>query len=58
MQCQLAEEIRVIHTFQKKLPRGTKTPKREMDLIRDRLKETEGDGCNEIRQAGADDEPQ
>jgi phage-related protein len=34
---QLAEEIWVIHAFQKKSPRGIKTPKREVDLIRDRL---------------------
>jgi phage-related protein len=34
---QLAEEIWLIHAFQKKSPRGIKTPKREVDLIRDRL---------------------
>ena len=34
---QLAEEIWVIHAFQKKSTRGIKTPKREVDLIRDRL---------------------
>jgi phage-related protein len=34
---QLAEEIWIIHAFQKKSPRGIKTPKREIDLIRDRL---------------------
>ena len=35
---QLAEEIWVIHAFQKKSTQGTKTPKREIDLIKDRLK--------------------
>src|SRR5713226_6978899 len=35
---QLAEEIWVMHAFQKKSPRGIKTPQREIDLIRDRLK--------------------
>lgn len=35
---QLAEEVWVSHAFQKKSPSGIKTPKREIDLIRDRLK--------------------
>jgi phage-related protein len=35
---QLAQEIWVIHAFQKKSTQGIKTPKREIDLIRDRLK--------------------
>jgi phage-related protein len=35
---QLADEIWVVHAFQKKSPRGIKTPQREIDLIRDRLK--------------------
>ena len=35
---QLAEEIWVIHAFQKKSTRGIKTPKAEVDLIKDRLK--------------------
>src|SRR5713226_8828934 len=35
---QLADEIWVVHAFQKKSTRGTKTPKREIDLIKDRLK--------------------
>ena len=35
---QLAEEIWVVHAFQKKSTQGIKTPKREIDLIRDRLK--------------------
>src|ERR1700686_5854529 len=35
---QLAEEIWGIHAFQKKSTQGIKTPKREIDLIKDRLK--------------------
>jgi phage-related protein len=35
---QLAEEIWVVHAFQKKSTRGVKTPLREIDLIKDRLK--------------------
>jgi phage-related protein len=35
---QLAEEIWVVHAFQKKSTQGIKTPKREIDLITDRLK--------------------
>src|SRR6202521_5375605 len=35
---QLAEEIWVVHAFQKKSTRGIKTPPREIDLIIDRLK--------------------
>jgi phage-related protein len=35
---QLAEEIWVVHAFQKKSMQGIKTPQREIDLIRDRLK--------------------
>jgi phage-related protein len=34
----LAEEIWVVHAFQKKSAQGIKTPKREIDLIKDRLK--------------------
>ena len=34
----LADEIWVVHAFQKKSARGVKTPKREIDLIKDRLK--------------------
>jgi phage-related protein len=34
---QLAEEIWVLHAFQKKSTQGIKTPKREIDLIKDRL---------------------
>ena len=35
---QLAEEIWVVHAFQKRATQGIKTPKREIDLIKDRLK--------------------
>ena len=35
---QLAEEIWVVHAFQKKSTQRIKTPKREVDLIKDRLK--------------------
>ena len=35
---QLAEEIWILHAFQKKSTRGIKTPKRETDLIKERLK--------------------
>jgi phage-related protein len=35
---QLADEVWVVHAFQKKSTRGIKTPKREIDLIKDRLK--------------------
>jgi phage-related protein len=35
---QFSEEIWVVHAFQKKSTRGIKTPLREIDLIRDRLK--------------------
>lgn len=35
---QLGEEIWVVHAFQKKATQRIKTPQREVDLIRDRLK--------------------
>jgi phage-related protein len=35
---QIAEEIWVVHAFQKKSTQGIKTPEREIDLIKDRLK--------------------
>ncbi|MGD0772765.1 MAG: type II toxin-antitoxin system RelE/ParE family toxin [Candidatus Solibacter sp.] len=35
---QLAEEIWVVHAFQKKSTQGIKTPQREVDLTKDRLK--------------------
>jgi phage-related protein len=34
----LEEAIWVLHAFQKKATQGIKTPKKEIDLIRDRLK--------------------
>ena len=36
---QIAEEVWVLHAFQKKSTRGINTPQREIDLIRDRLKQ-------------------
>jgi phage-related protein len=35
---QIGEELWVIHAFQKKSKTGIKTPKTEVDLIRERLK--------------------
>jgi phage-related protein len=35
---QLADEIWVVHAFQKKSTQGAKTPQREIELIKDRLK--------------------
>ncbi len=35
---QLAEEIWVVHAFQKKSTHGIATPQREIDLIKDRVK--------------------
>ena len=35
---QLAGDIWVVHAFQKKSTQGIKTPQREVDLIKDRLK--------------------
>jgi phage-related protein len=35
---QLAGDIWVVHAFQKKSTQGVKTPKHEIDLIKDRLK--------------------
>ena len=35
---QIAEEIWVVHAFQKKSKQGIKTPQREIDVIKDRLK--------------------
>ena len=35
---QLADEIWVVHAFKKKSTSGVKTPKRELDLIAERLK--------------------
>ncbi len=38
MQCRLDDDLWVIHTFQKKAMQGIKTPKREIDLVKDRIK--------------------
>jgi phage-related protein len=35
---QLADEIWVVHAFQKKSTQGIKTPQHEIDLAKDRLK--------------------
>ena len=35
---QLGEDLWVVHAFQKKSTQGIKTPKHEIDLIKDRLK--------------------
>jgi phage-related protein len=35
---QLADELWVVHAFQKKSTKGIKTPKHEIDLVRNRLK--------------------
>ena len=35
---QIDDDIWVVHAFQKKSKSGIKTPKQEIDLIRDRLK--------------------
>jgi len=35
---QLGEDIWVVHAFKKKSTQGTKTPARDIDLIKDRLK--------------------
>jgi phage-related protein len=35
---QIADDIWVVHAFQKKSKTGIKTPRQEIDLIRDRLK--------------------
>jgi len=36
---QIGNDIWVVHAFQKKSTQGIKTPKHEIDLIKDRLKE-------------------
>ena len=38
---QIADDIWVVHAFQKKSTQGIKTPTREVDLIKDRLKRLE-----------------
>jgi len=37
----LARKVYVLHAFQKKSKRGVTTPKREIELIRDRLRRAE-----------------
>lgn len=39
---QLADELWVIHAFQKKSTQGIKTPQREIDVIKERLKRLKG----------------
>jgi phage-related protein len=39
---QLGDDIWVLHAFQKKSTEGIKTPKHEIDLIKDRLKRLKG----------------
>ena len=36
---QFGNEVWVVHAFQKKSTKGIKTPKHEIDLVKDRLKE-------------------
>ena len=38
MRCRIADEMWVVHAFQKKSTQGIKTPKREIDRLK-RLKE-------------------
>ncbi|HEY6803614.1 MAG TPA: type II toxin-antitoxin system RelE/ParE family toxin [Pyrinomonadaceae bacterium] len=35
---QLGDDLWIVHAFQKKSTRGIKTPKHELDLVKDRLK--------------------
>jgi phage-related protein len=35
---QLGDDLWVVHAFQKKSTQGIKTPQREIDLVRDRIK--------------------
>ena len=39
---QLGEDIWVVHAFQKKSTQGIKTPARDIDLIKNRLKSVKG----------------
>ncbi len=49
---QLAEEIRVVHAFQKKSKKGIATPKPEIDLIVERIKRLKGlPGMTKTKQA-------
>ena len=38
-----ADRVYVLHAFQKKAKKGIKTPKKDIDLVRDRLKLAEAD---------------
>ncbi len=44
-----AGAVYVLHCFEKKSKRGIETPKREMDLIRERLKEAEAFALGVVR---------
>ena len=44
-----ADAVYVLHAFQKRSKKGIETPKREMDVVRSRLRMAQ-----ESRQAGAD----
>jgi len=44
---QIGERIWVVHAFQKKSTKGVKTPKREIDLIKARLKWIRGQSSEE-----------
>ncbi len=46
-----ATKVYVLHVFQKKAKRGIATPKRDLDLIRDRLKRAENLYISEKREA-------
>lgn len=46
-----ATKIYVLHAFQKKAKRGTTTPRHELDLIRDRLKQAENLYASEHKEA-------
>jgi phage-related protein len=39
----LADRVYVLHAFQKKAKKGIRTPRRDMDLVRERLKLAEAD---------------
>lgn len=45
----LAAAVYVLHCFEKKSKRGIETPKREMDLVRARLKEAEAKAMGVVR---------
>ena len=42
----LGEPLWVVHAFLKKAKQGIKTPTKEIDLIRERLKRLRGEGCS------------